>query len=120
MRLTAEGLQIAVRATPKAGRDALAGCRADGAGGAALLVRVTAVPEKGKANAAVRRLLAKALRVAPGSLELLAGETDRNKTWRVPADTARAAGLTEAEALRRLGLAPEAPGAGGTGQAAPQ
>lgn len=104
MRLTAEGLQIAVRVTPKAGRNALAGARLDAAGGAALQVRVTAVPEKGKANAAVRRLLAKALGVAPGSLDLLAGETDRNKLWRLPADAARAAGLDAAEAARRLGL----------------
>ncbi|MFC3228183.1 DUF167 domain-containing protein [Marinibaculum pumilum] len=96
-----DGLRIAVRVVPKASGDAVAGLRVDGRGCAALLVRVTAVPEKGKANAAVRRLLARALKVAPGSLDLLSGETDRNKIWRLDP----AAGLTAPEVARRLGLA---------------
>ena len=93
-------LRLAVRVVPRAGENALAGLREDGAGGSALMVRVTAPPDKGKANAAVRKLLAKALGIAPGALELVAGETDRNKQWRIDP----AAGLSAAEAARRLGL----------------
>ena len=100
VRVGRVGLRIAVRVVPKAGADALAGTRTDARGATALLVRVTAVPEKGKANAAVRRLLANALKVAPGCLDLLSGETDRNKTWRLDP----AAGLSLAEAAGRLGV----------------
>lgn len=97
-----DGLRIAVRAVPKAGADALAGPRLDARGRAALVVRVTAVPEKGKANKAIRRLLARCLKVAPGSLELLSGDTDRDKVWRLDPAT----GLTVAEVTRRLDLPP--------------
>lgn len=48
----------------------------------------------------MRRLLARALGVAPGRLDLLAGQGDRNKLWQVDP----AAGLSLAEAERRLGL----------------
>jgi uncharacterized protein YggU (UPF0235/DUF167 family) len=44
-----------------------------------LSVKVTAAPDKGKANAAVITLLAKKLGIA--TLTLVKGETDRNKTF---------------------------------------
>ena len=46
-------------------------------------VFVTTVPEGGRANAAVGKLLAKALGLAPSRLELLRGETSRDKQFRV-------------------------------------
>ena len=46
-------------------------------------VRVTAQPEKGKANKAVTALLAKALRLPKSSFAVIAGETARDKTIRV-------------------------------------
>lgn len=46
-------------------------------------VAVTAVPEGGRANAAVVKLLAKAIGVAPSRLVLLRGETAREKQFRV-------------------------------------
>ncbi|MFT4056935.1 MAG: DUF167 domain-containing protein [Novosphingobium sp.] len=45
--------------------------------------KVRAKPEDGKANAAVRDLLARALGVAPSRLELLRGATSREKQFRV-------------------------------------
>lgn len=44
---------------------------------------VTAVPEGGKANAAVQALLAAALGVAASGLTLVRGQTSRNKIFRL-------------------------------------
>ena len=83
-RLAVAGTVIAVRLTPKAGRNAIS----DGPTG--LLVRVTAVPEDGRATAAVVKLLAKAMRIAPSRLILVRGATSRDKVFRVASQAARA------------------------------
>ena len=77
-RAVAGGLEIRVRVTPRGGRDALT---LDDAG--AIHVRVTAPPEDGKANAAVRKLLARALGIAPSRLTLVGGATSRDKLFRI-------------------------------------
>jgi len=48
-----------------------------------LAVKVRAKPEDGKANEAVRNLLAAALDVAPSRIELLRGATSREKQFHV-------------------------------------
>ena len=73
--LAQEGAQIAVRVTPRAARDAVA--LVDGV----VHVRVTAVPENGRANAAVQVLLAAAMEVAPSCLELVRGQSGRDKVF---------------------------------------
>ncbi len=80
----AEG--IAIRVIPRAGRDEIAGER-DGA----VLVRVTAPPESGRANAAVCRLIARRLGVATGAVEVTAGLSARSKLIRVAGVDAAAA-----------------------------
>jgi uncharacterized protein (TIGR00251 family) len=65
---------LAVRVQPRARRDEIAGERAG-----ALLVRVTAPPVEGKANEAVRRLIAQRLGVAPGNVTVVRGATSRDK-----------------------------------------
>ena len=72
-------LRLTVRATPKAGRNEIAGRRADGA----LLVRVSAAPEDGKANAAVCALVAKALGVPKRAVLVVRGETSRDKVLEI-------------------------------------
>ncbi len=72
-------LRLLVRLTPKARRDAVLGLKPTASGGMELAVSVTAVPEKGKANTALLKLLAKRLGVAAGLLRLAAGETNRHK-----------------------------------------
>ncbi|WP_374631718.1 DUF167 family protein [Ferrovibrio sp.] len=72
-------MRLRVRLTPKAGRDAVEGIKSTADGGCELAVKVTAVPEKGRANEALLRLLAKQLHVAPNRLSLVAGATDRHK-----------------------------------------
>lgn len=71
------GTEFTVRVTPKASRNAVVA--EDGA----IRVYVTTVPEDGKANAAVVKLLAKALGVPKSRLELIRGATSRDKTFRV-------------------------------------
>jgi uncharacterized protein (TIGR00251 family) len=75
--LARPGAEIAVRVTPKASRNAIM------AEGGAIRVYVTVVPEAGKANAAVIKLLAKALGVPKSRLELIRGETARDKIFRI-------------------------------------
>lgn len=78
LRETSRGIFLDVNATPKASRDEIKGWR-DGA----LLVRVTVVPENGKANDAIVALLAKAAHVPKSAFELVSGETNRNKSFRL-------------------------------------
>lgn len=66
--------RIAVRVQPRAGRNEIAGER-DGT----LIVRVTAPPVEGKANDAMRKLLAKRLGIAPGRITVVRGATGRDK-----------------------------------------
>jgi uncharacterized protein (TIGR00251 family) len=77
-----------VRVTPNAGRDAIEGVEIRDDGTAVLRIRVKAVPDKGKANAAVTALLAKALGLPKSSLSVVSGETSRLKTIAVSGDTA--------------------------------
>jgi len=70
--------ELRVRVTPRAHRDEIAGERAG-----ALLVRVTAPPEGGRANTAVCKVIARALRIAPSRVSVLRGGASRNKLVRV-------------------------------------
>lgn len=71
------GVEFAVRVTPRAARNRIT--VEDGA----IRVYVTVVPEGGKANAAVQKLLAKALGVAKSRLMLVRGQSARDKTFRL-------------------------------------
>lgn len=72
-------LRIFVKLTPRASRNAVQGIEPDGEGGSRLKVMVTAVPEAGKANAAMVKLLAKVWKIPRSSLTIAAGETSRLK-----------------------------------------
>ena len=76
---------LRLRVTPNAGRDAIEGYETLADGTEVLRIRVAAVPDKGKANAAVITLLAKALRLPKSAITLASGETSRLKTVRLPA-----------------------------------
>ncbi|MBB6049854.1 DUF167 domain-containing protein [Armatimonas rosea] len=66
---------LAVRVTPRADRNSVAGVRSDGA----VLVRVTAAPTDGQANKAVVETLAEALKLKKNQVSLVSGETSRDK-----------------------------------------
>jgi uncharacterized protein (TIGR00251 family) len=80
-----------VRVVPRAPREALAGERAG-----ALVVRLTAPPVGGAANAALVRFLGQALGVKSSAVAILRGETGRDKLVRV-------SGLSAALVRERLG-----------------
>ncbi|EPX79812.1 DUF167 domain-containing protein [Salipiger mucosus] len=75
--LARPGDTITLRVTPRAGRNEIR--EEEGR----LSVRVTAPPEDGKANAAVVKLLSKALGVPKSRLTLVRGATSRDKVFRV-------------------------------------
>lgn len=83
-------MRLKVKVAAGASRDAI-----DGWLGDTLKVRVTAPPERGKANAAVVRLVAEALGMPPARVTILSGPTSPRKTLDI-------AGLPEAEVHRRL------------------
>ena len=87
-RLSPTGLSLFVRVTPNAGRDGIDGVEIRDDGTAVLRVRVKAVPDKGKATAAVIVVLAKALGVPKSAISVTSGDTARLKTLAVTGDSA--------------------------------
>jgi hypothetical protein len=87
--------RFAVKVVPRSSRDELAGWIGD-----ALKVRVTAPPERGRANTAVHALLAGALRLPHDRIRLVAGASSPRKLFEVE-------GLDEVEVRRRLEAAVE-------------
>jgi uncharacterized protein YggU (UPF0235/DUF167 family) len=84
--ITVGGVRVAVRLAPKARRTRVDGVIATSDGGAALKVAVTAIPEGGKANEALVRLLAREWRLPKGAFEIVHGRTDRHKLLLVRGD----------------------------------
>ncbi|RVU36596.1 DUF167 domain-containing protein [Hwanghaeella grinnelliae] len=81
-----DGVTVSVRLTPKASANRIQGLAEDAAGGVVLKAAVTAPPEKGKANAALIKLLAKAWSLPKTSLTVISGATDRNKVLHIEGD----------------------------------
>lgn len=79
-RVAADGLRVHLRLQPAARSDEVTGLAELDDGSTVLKVRVTAAPEKGKANAALIKLLAKNWGVAKSDLSIVAGWRDRRKT----------------------------------------
>lgn len=78
-----DGIDLRLKVVPGASRSAIAGMLGD-----RLKVRVAAPPEAGRANRAVRALLAEWLGLPERSVTLVAGAASAEKTVRVPAATA--------------------------------
>jgi len=95
--LTAGGVALAVRLTPKGGRDAIDGIEALADGHVVLKARVRVAPSEGEANVALTRLLAKAAGVPPRDVVLVAGATARLKRFVISGD-----GPTLIAALEKL------------------
>ena len=91
-------MRLAIRLTPRGGRDAIDGWM-DGADGAKLLkIRVAAAPEAGKANKALVALLADTLGLPKSAIAIAGGETARLKLIDVEGDA-----KTIAEKLAAIG-----------------
>ncbi len=86
IRRVRDGITVAVRLTPKAKASRIAGLAAQADGAVALKASVTAAPERGKANAALLAMLAKAWRLPKSSLRVVSGATGRRKLVAVAGD----------------------------------
>ena len=85
-RYSTGGISIALRVTPRGGRDDIDGIETLANGRSVVKVRVRAIAEGGEANKAVTELLAKALRVRKASVKILSGATSRLKQVAVDGD----------------------------------
>jgi hypothetical protein len=89
-------VRIRVRLTPRAARDEIVGWRDD-----VLRVRVAAPPVGGRANAALERLLASALRLPKSAVRVISGARSREKTVAIE-------GVSREDVLARLPAKPPA------------
>jgi uncharacterized protein YggU (UPF0235/DUF167 family) len=80
------GLLLRLRLTPKSSRDAIEGIDRLADGTLVLAARVRAVPESGRANAALIKLLARTLSIPKNSLSVTAGGRARIKTVTINGD----------------------------------
>ncbi len=94
-RASRDGIILAVRLTPKSSRDEISGAGKYN-GAAVLKAKVRAIPDKGKANTALEKLIAKWLRVPGSSVHLAAGGKSRQKSIEVHGDPSDLLSLVEA------------------------
>lgn len=81
-----DAVTLRVRLTPRGDRDVVEGARRLADGSVVLVARVRAAPEKGRANAALEALLARAVGVPKGAVSVAAGATGRTETVRLDGD----------------------------------
>ena len=96
-RYSSQGVSIALRVTPRGGRDDIDGLETLADGRVVVKVRVRAIADGGEANRAVTELMAKALGVPKARVRILSGTTSRLKQIAVDGDPAKLG-----DALRKL------------------
>ena len=96
-RYSTGGVSVALRVTPRGGRDNIDGLETLSDGRVVVKVRVRAIADGGEANRAVTELMAKALGVPKAKVRILSGTTSRLKQIAVDGDPAKLG-----ETLRRL------------------
>jgi uncharacterized protein (TIGR00251 family) len=70
-----KGAALAIRVTPRSSRNEITEILSDGT----VKIRLTAPPVEGKANQELIAFLADILEIAPGKLDIVAGQTGRDK-----------------------------------------
>lgn len=83
LKKISDGVVVAIRLSPSASRNKLDRCEMDGEGVMRLRVSVTAVPEKGKANAALIKFLSKSWRLPKSTFSIISGELSRYKALKI-------------------------------------
>ena len=91
------GISVALRVTPRGGRDGIEGVDTLANGRSVVKVRVRAIAQGGEANRAVAELMAKSLGVPKARVRILSGMTSRLKQIAVDGDPAKLG-----ESLRKL------------------
>src|SRR6202045_25563 len=83
-----QGISVALRVTPRGGRDDIDGIETLADGRTVVKVRVRAIADGGEANRAVSELIAKALGVPKARVRILSGMTSRLKQIAIDGDPA--------------------------------
>jgi uncharacterized protein YggU (UPF0235/DUF167 family) len=96
-RYSTLGVSVALRVTPRGGRDDIDGLETLADGRTVLKIRVRAIAEGGEANRAVTELIAKSLGVPKARVRILSGTTSRLKQVAIDGDPAKLG-----DALRKL------------------
>jgi uncharacterized protein (TIGR00251 family) len=96
-RYSTQGISVALRVTPRGGRDDIDGLETLANGRTVVKVRVRAIADGGEANRAVTELLAKVLGVPKAKVRILSGTTSRLKQIAVDGDPVKLG-----ETLRKL------------------
>jgi uncharacterized protein (TIGR00251 family) len=78
-----DSIVLSVRVIPRASKDAIA----EVIGGEALKIRIQAPPVDGRANACLIKFLSKHWNIPRSNIEIIAGETGRNKRLRISKPT---------------------------------
>ncbi|MDR0350630.1 MAG: DUF167 domain-containing protein [Coriobacteriales bacterium] len=92
-------LSLAVKVVPRAGADAVVGWCDDSR--AELLIRVSAAPEDGKANAALTKTLARSLGIPKSAITILRGQRSRHKLLSCTVDSAQFEAWRDALPIQR-------------------
>ncbi len=90
-------VRLVVRLTPRGGRDAADGWARDENGQPYLKARVSAPPVDGAANAALEKMIAKALKIGRSSVRIAAGDQSRLKILEIE-------GIAQADLDRIFGV----------------
>ncbi len=96
-RYSTQGISVALRVTPRGGRDDIDGLETLANGRTVVKVRVRAIADGGEANRAVTELIAKTLGVPRARVRILSGATSRLKQVAIDGDPAKLG-----ESLRKL------------------
>ena len=87
-RPSAQGITVALRVTPRGGRDDIDGLETLADGRTVLKLRVRAIADGGEANRAVIELLARALGIPKARVRIVSGTTSRHKQVAIDGDAA--------------------------------
>jgi uncharacterized protein (TIGR00251 family) len=78
--------QIAIKVTPRSAKPGIGGWREGADGREELEIRVAEAPADGAANAAIEKLVAKALGLSRSEVTIISGHSSRHKRVGVPFD----------------------------------
>ena len=98
-RYSTQGISVALRVTPRGGRDDIDGIETLADGRSVLKLRVRAIAESGEANRAVMELMAKALGVPRARVRIVSGVTSRLKQIAIDGEPTKLG-----DALRKLAV----------------
>jgi uncharacterized protein (TIGR00251 family) len=86
LRAYGHGVRLAVRLTPRASRNGVDGVVLDADGRSALQLRLSAPPVEGAANKALIAFVAEALSLRKAQVEIVSGQTARQKILQLSGD----------------------------------